>query len=230
MTYELNTHGTHLVPSLDTNIQALASNERAEEAAGEGITSTIGINDFFAGNGRDLEDLGSVRLRRSHHNSGLGAVRENHYTRARRVRLGGNRNGPGNRWKVRRVWKASSGCVCLSLGLVCNDDIAVREDGVQLGGEELWDERRRQVQCERFAVLGRFCAELEHGSRTVREEEALYVEDFCSIHQRSYSGGRQVRYIELLGCPEGRDEGAEKPPIEYDAHRRSDVSLTDRVL
>ena len=148
MTYLLHAHRAHLVARLDALLDGLAEDEPTEEAAGEGVAGTVGVDDLRVGEGRDGEDGGRVERVAADDRRGLGAVRDDDGARAGGVRLGERGEGARDAGEVGLVREARRGGVRLGLGFVPDDDVAVGEDLLELGGEELGDEGRGEVQDE----------------------------------------------------------------------------------
>lgn len=105
------------------------------------------------------------------------------------------------------------------LGLVSDDDVAEGEHLVDLGLEELGDERGRQVHGERLSRVGSGLGELEGGLDTVGEEEASEVEELGLLDQRLDLGGGEVRGGEGLGSSEGGGERSETYRNEAESER-----------
>lgn len=132
---------------LNALVEAFARDERAQETTRERVTSTVGINNFRICQGVDGVNLGLVLLVRCDDNCALRAVRDDDRTRAGGVCLRLRRERLRNRRQV-LVRETRRGRPRLSFTLVADDDVAVRDDLLQLHAEELGNEGCRKVERE----------------------------------------------------------------------------------
>jgi hypothetical protein len=147
---------------VDGLIQRLALNQASHEAAGEGVTSTVGVVDLLLADGVDgvLLDLVAALLG---HNGRLGALGDDSDTRALAVGLGEVGQVLGNGRDVSLGGKTVGTGVCGGLSLVADDVVPVLGGLVQRVLEELGNEGCGQVNNEGLVVLGGFLAKGEDG-------------------------------------------------------------------
>ena len=132
---------------IDRLLETLTQDEAAQEATREGVASAVRVDDLGIGQRMYSEHLGVVRVVLGHDGRALRAVCDNNRPRACGVRLGLGREGLRDRGGV-LAGKASCTGPRLCLGLVADDDIAVRDDLLQLNTEELGNEGCREVERE----------------------------------------------------------------------------------
>ena len=128
-------------------IEGLACDKRTNETAGESVTRAVRVDDLRVRERVHGEDLGVVRVVGGDDGRALRAVRDDDRARASGVRLGLRRERLRDRREV-LLREARRARPCLGLGLVADDDVAVRDDLLQLHAEELGDEWRGEVQDE----------------------------------------------------------------------------------
>jgi hypothetical protein len=175
------------VAGLNGLIDCLARNEGTDETTGECIASTVGINDLVVGEGSDGVPLRLFLVRRND-NGGLGTLGEDNNTRAGRVGLGESSDVLRDTREVLRVRKAVRSSPRLSLRLVSDEEIGVRDDLLELGTEELSDERRGEVEDEGLASGSGLAAQLERGLDAVSEEEAFDVVELGALDEGGDGG------------------------------------------
>lgn len=134
----------------NTFLKVLTGDPRTEEAAGESVTSTVGVNDFCVGKRVDGVDLDVFDVVANHDGRALRTVGEDNGTGAGWVslRLGGKRLR--DRGQV-FVWEAGGGRPRLGFSFVADNDIAVGDNLLQLDAEELGDEGCREVKDENLS-------------------------------------------------------------------------------
>jgi hypothetical protein len=203
-----NTHSTHLVARLDGLLPRFAGKVSSQETTDESITSTVGIDDLVRAQLGNREDLGGVWGSRGDQHCRLGTLGEDNDTRLGGVdfRKGGDSLGDGG--DVLDIRETVGTGVSFSLRLVTEDNVSVGDDAGKLSTVELGNEGSGEVQGEGLSGSGCFGTELKHALRSMSQEETTDIEQLSAIDQRSNSGGRQVRFLELLCRAKGGDQGA----------------------
>lgn len=140
--------------NLDALGEALPSNVRAQEPSRKRIPRAVRIHDQLTRERRHLEHPGFPWSRPVNQNRRFGALGDHDDARTLRVGLGVRRDALGDLCNVCRVRFEHGLGVLLRFRLVPDDDVGVGEDLLQLGGEELGDERRGEVEDERLRVVG----------------------------------------------------------------------------
>lgn len=118
-THLSNVHGAHLVSGLNTLSQALARDERAQEATGERISGTVGVDDVLVSELGDGERLGVlvgrlkvglvVRGGGRGDDGRLGTLGDDDETGSRSVLLGAGSDGLSDgSWIVGLCWRESN--------------------------------------------------------------------------------------------------------------------------
>lgn len=130
----------------------LAEDECTQEATGKGVTRAVGVDDLVVRQTVNLEDLGLVRLVAEHEDGVVGTLGKDNNTRSGSISLRQESDGAGDSWQVFGIGVAGGQSPCLSFGLVTDDNIGIREDLLELVGEELGNEGRGKVEDEGLEV------------------------------------------------------------------------------
>lgn len=136
------------MPSLNSFVQRLARDERPEESSRKRVPSAVRVHDALARERLHGELLRAVRIISRNEDRGFRALGEDDHTRAGGIRLGRKGEGLGDGFEIGLVRQTDGTGPCLGFGFVADDDVAVRDDLLELCTEELGDEGRRDVKRE----------------------------------------------------------------------------------
>jgi len=211
----LYTSTSKCMASQNSLFQILACNECTKKPSSKSISSAICIHDLLVCQPIDGEELWFIGLVSRDHNGAFGALGENHDTAARRVGFGQKSDAARNACNVFGVWITCCVCVRLSLTLVADENISVRQDLFQLLFEKLGDERGGDIQAKGLTTIN--CAfillwlwsaylsssrclgaQLKNGFSAMGEEVTLDIEEFCVFYEGCNFGRREMRLLEFL--------------------------------
>jgi hypothetical protein len=149
----LYTSTSKCMASQHSLFQIPARNECTKKSSNKSISSAICIHNLLVCQPIDGEELWFIGLVSRDDNGAFGTLGENHDTAARRVGFGQKSDAARNACNVFGVWVTCCVCVRLSLTLVADEDISVRQNLFQLRFEKLGDERGGDVQSKSLTTI-----------------------------------------------------------------------------
>lgn len=126
----------------------LAKDERTQESTGKGIPRTVGVNDLVIRKAVDIEGLGLFRLVADNEDGTVGSLCENDNAWSGSIGLGKESDGASDSCEVLDVGVTGRRGPCLSFRLVTDNNVGIRENLLELLGEELGDEGCGDVEDE----------------------------------------------------------------------------------
>lgn len=196
---------------IDRLLKGLALDNTSAQAAGKGVTSTVGIVDLLLGKLQNGEFL-DVLLALDSDDGWFGALGDDGDPLALLVFLGQVGELLGDLLDVGQLPVVRLG-VGGGLGLVADDVVPVRGAGVERVLEELADEGGRQRQDEGLVAGGRLLAQLLDGGRADGEVVAADVVRLGVLDQLPDLGGLEVLDVVVVG---GGEVGAHAPVVACD--------------
>lgn len=190
------------VSSQDAGLHVLSVDQLGKESSDKGITSSVGVDQEFLGQGLDGV-LGDNTV--AGNDGAFGTLGEDNGSGLTRLLWQGG-NGEGNLFEV------LSHAILLSVGggfaLVSEQEIGVFHGGGQLVSEKVDNEGCRKVEAESLVVGDGVFGNLDQGFDGNRQEKSSAVVNLGKLNDLLGLFGGQVGWLEVVGGIEVGDQGS----------------------